>query len=86
MKRLLKCGLRVECIVDYLTDEIDQQHREMEDIERHIRDMENDIVKLNALLYKQTSTGMFLEQTNILSENDFVKGLRVSYTKVEIGL
>ncbi|XP_025098485.1 coiled-coil domain-containing protein 40-like isoform X2 [Pomacea canaliculata] len=57
-------------------NEIDQQHREMEDIERHIRDMENDIVKLNALLYKQTSTGMFLEQTNILSENDFVKGLR----------
>ena len=60
-----------------LLDEIDGQRREMYDIERTIRNMQNDVVKLNTLLHKQRNLETVLEQTNILTENDFIAGLKV---------
>lgn len=49
----------------------------MYDIERTIRNMQNDVVKLNTLLHKQRNLETVLEQTNILTENDFIAGLKV---------
>lgn len=59
------------------TDDIDQQHREMCDIERNVRNMRNDIIKLNTLLHKEKNMGDSLEQGNALLENDFVSKLKV---------
>ena len=60
-------------------DEIDGQRREMYDIERVIRNMQNGVIKLNTLLHQQQKTESELDQTNILTENDFIAGLRVSF-------
>ena len=49
----------------------------MYDIERTIRNMQNDVVKLNTLLHQQRNLETVLEQTNILTENDFIAGLKV---------
>ncbi|GFO16023.1 coiled-coil domain-containing protein 40 [Plakobranchus ocellatus] len=57
-------------------NEIDQQHREMCDIERNVRNMRNDIIKINTLLHKEKNVGEQLEQGNILMENAFVAGLK----------
>lgn len=57
-------------------NEIDQQRREMYDIERTIRNMQNDVIKLNTLLHQQRHMETSLEQTNILSEFDFISGLK----------
>ncbi|XP_067914336.1 coiled-coil domain-containing protein 40 [Heterodontus francisci] len=46
------------------------------DIERHIRAMSNDMVKLNGLLTKNTSMKDSLEQMNVLKENEFVTALK----------
>ncbi|KAK3796467.1 hypothetical protein RRG08_009244 [Elysia crispata] len=57
-------------------NDIDQQHREMCDIERNVRNMRNDIIKLNTLLHKEKNVGEQLEQGNVLMENAFVAGLK----------
>ncbi|XP_055874600.1 coiled-coil domain-containing protein 40-like [Biomphalaria glabrata] len=56
--------------------EIEQQHREMCEIERSVRNMRNDIIKLNDLLHKEKCAGEELEQGNILMENAFIAGLQ----------
>ncbi|KAH9504072.1 Coiled-coil domain-containing protein 40 [Bulinus truncatus] len=56
--------------------EIEHQHREMCDIERSVRNMRNDIIKLNGLLHKEKCVGEELEQGNILMENAFIAGLQ----------
>lgn len=61
-----------------LSAEIEQQHREMCEIERSVRNMRNDIIKLNDLLHKEKCAGEELEQGNILMENAFIAGLQVS--------
>jgi hypothetical protein len=37
-----------------------------------------DLERLNKLIYKETSTKTTLERNNLLSENDFVRELKVS--------
>ena len=46
------------------------------DIERNVRNMRNDIIKLNTLLHKEKKMGDELEQGNILMENAFISGLK----------
>ena len=59
-------------------DEIDLQHDETADIERNIRNMHNDMLKLNMLLHKEKGTQHNLQQGNILMENDFIGSLKVN--------
>lgn len=65
----------------FFLDEIDQQRREMYDIERIIRNMQNDVLKLNTLLHQQKNMETSLEASNILFENDFIGGLKVSFKR-----
>ncbi|CAL1527056.1 unnamed protein product [Lymnaea stagnalis] len=57
-------------------NEIEQQQHAMCEIERNVRNMRNDIIKLNSLLHKEKCVGEELEQGNILMENAFVAGLQ----------
>lgn len=59
-------------------NDIDQQHREMCDIERNVRNMRNDIIKLNTLLHKEKNMGKELEEGNVLMENAFISNLKDS--------
>lgn len=61
-----------------ITDEIESQNREVYDIERNVRNMQNDVLKLNTLLHKETGTQNNLQQETILLEGDFVASLKVS--------
>ncbi len=57
---------------------INRQNLEMADIERSIRHMQNDMIKLNKLIHKEKGIQMDLSQNNVLMENDFVGSLKVS--------
>jgi hypothetical protein len=59
--------------------EIDHERRETYDIERGIRVMQNDMLKLNQLMHKQSGTHHELRQDNILLENDFISALKVCF-------
>ena len=59
------------------TDEIDREKLETSDIERNIRNLQNDMLKLNMLLHKERGTQHELYQSNVLMENDFVGSLKV---------
>uniref|UniRef100_UPI00398EA058 coiled-coil domain-containing protein 40 isoform X2 n=1 Tax=Pristiophorus japonicus TaxID=55135 RepID=UPI00398EA058 len=55
---------------------IQQQLKGRKDIERHVRALSNDMVKLNMLLTKNTSVKDSLENNNVLMENEFVNALK----------
>ncbi|XP_064620964.1 coiled-coil domain-containing protein 40-like isoform X2 [Lineus longissimus] len=61
--------IRIEC-------EIDSQRNEMACIERNIRNMQNDMLKLNMLLHKEAGVNHDLQQENILTETDFIQSLK----------
>ena len=48
--------------------------------------MENDMIKLNILLHKERGTEHELEQGNVLMENEFIGGLRVSTSYLQLQL
>ncbi|XP_046379305.2 coiled-coil domain-containing protein 40-like isoform X2 [Haliotis rufescens] len=56
--------------------DIDQQRRETYDIDRHIRNMQNDMIKLNTLLHREKGYEVELEQGTSLLENDFIANLK----------
>ena len=70
----------------------DIQHHlsEMKDIERNIRNMQNEMTKLNTLITKEKGLKDNLEQSNILAEDEFIRTLKVRnyylVLVVEIGL
>ncbi|XP_060084117.1 coiled-coil domain-containing protein 40-like [Ylistrum balloti] len=55
---------------------IDEERRETYDIERNITNMQNDMLKLNQLLHKETNIQTNLQQDNILLEQDFIRALK----------
>ncbi|XP_069123768.1 coiled-coil domain-containing protein 40-like [Argopecten irradians] len=55
---------------------IDEERRETYDIERNITNMQNDMIKLNQLLHKETNIQTNLQQDNILLEQDFIRALK----------
>lgn len=63
----------------YLFNLGDIQHHlsEMKDIERSIRNMQNEMTKLNTLITKEKGMKDSLEQSNILMEDEFIRTLRV---------
>jgi len=56
--------------------EIESHKNEMRDSERNIRNMQNDMTKLNLLINKESGMKEFLQQNNILMENDFIQTLK----------
>lgn len=46
-------------------------------IERSIRNMQNEMLKLNMLITKERGMSEDLQQNNVLQENEFMIGLRV---------
>ena len=59
------------------TGEINRQNLETADIERNIRHMQNDMIKLNKLIHKEKGTQEGLTQNNILMESNFIGSLKV---------
>ncbi|KAJ1129046.1 hypothetical protein NDU88_007417 [Pleurodeles waltl] len=57
-------------------NEIQQEKTEQKDIEHHMKNLSNDLVKLNMLLNKNISAKEQLEQNNLLMESDFMRALR----------
>ncbi|OCT60402.1 coiled-coil domain-containing protein 40 [Xenopus laevis] len=57
-------------------NEIEQEKNEQKDIEHHMRDLKNDMVRLNMLLSKNSSTKEQLQQNNQLMESEFMRSLR----------
>lgn len=50
----------------------------MQDIERNIRSMQNDMTKLNTLITKESGLRQALQQGTVLMESDFIQALKVS--------
>ncbi|KFP89550.1 Coiled-coil domain-containing protein 40, partial [Apaloderma vittatum] len=48
------------------------------DIERHMRNMSNDLIKLNVLINKKNSSFEELQYGNIITENEFIRSLKVA--------
>lgn len=66
------------CKCEISSGDISRQHLEISDIERNIRHMQNDMIKLNKLIHKERGIQMDLSQSNVLMENDFIGSLKVS--------
>ncbi|XP_066468954.1 coiled-coil domain-containing protein 40 [Tiliqua scincoides] len=59
-------------------NEIQQEKNELKDIERHMKNMANDLEKLHILINKNSATSEDLQQGNTIMENEFVRSLKVS--------
>ncbi|NWI09138.1 CCD40 protein, partial [Crypturellus soui] len=59
-------------------NEIQQETKEQKDIERHMRNMSNDLIKLNMLINKNSSSFEELHYGNIITENEFVRSLKAA--------
>ncbi|KAF7236894.1 Coiled-coil domain-containing protein 40 [Varanus komodoensis] len=59
-------------------NEIQQEKNELKDIERHMKNMANDLVKLHLLINKNSENSAELQQGNTIMENEFVRSLKVS--------
>ena len=53
----------------------------MADVEKQLRHMQHDMLKLNTLLFREKGAEEMIERDNILIESDFVLSLRVSGIK-----
>lgn len=61
-----------------LADKIEHEKREQKMVSRHMRDLDNDLSKLNMLLDKNRCSSELLEQNNAVAETEFVRTLKVS--------
>ncbi|NWI27846.1 CCD40 protein, partial [Sula dactylatra] len=59
-------------------NEIQQVTKEQRDIERHMRNMSNDLIKLNVLINKNNSSFEELQHGNVITENEFVRSLKAA--------
>ncbi|XP_074870242.1 coiled-coil domain-containing protein 40 [Carettochelys insculpta] len=57
-------------------NEIQQEKNEQKDIERHMRNMANDLTKLNMLINKNSHNWEELQHGNTIMENEFVRSLK----------
>ncbi|KGL85462.1 Coiled-coil domain-containing protein 40, partial [Tinamus guttatus] len=55
-----------------------QETKEQKDIERHMRNMSNDLIKLNMLINKNSNSFEELHYGNIITENEFVRSLKAA--------
>ncbi|XP_055097466.1 coiled-coil domain-containing protein 40 isoform X1 [Symphalangus syndactylus] len=57
---------------------IEQEKKEQKEIEHHMKDLDNDLKKLNVLMSKNRCSSEELEQNNRVTENEFVRSLKAS--------
>uniref|UniRef100_A0A8C3SSG8 Coiled-coil domain containing 40 n=1 Tax=Chelydra serpentina TaxID=8475 RepID=A0A8C3SSG8_CHESE len=58
--------------------EIQQEKNEQKDTERHMRNMANDLMKLNMLINKNSHNSEELQHGNTIMENEFVRSLKAA--------
>ncbi|XP_030818015.1 coiled-coil domain-containing protein 40 [Camarhynchus parvulus] len=61
-----------------LENEIQQEIKEQKDVERHMKNMSNDLIKLNTLISKNNSSVENLQSGRIVTENEFVQSLKAA--------
>ncbi|XP_057895008.1 coiled-coil domain-containing protein 40 isoform X1 [Melospiza georgiana] len=61
-----------------LDNEIQQEMKEQKDVERHMKNMSNDLIKLNTLINKNNSSVENLQNGRIVTENEFVQSLKAA--------
>ncbi|NXD41772.1 CCD40 protein, partial [Copsychus sechellarum] len=59
-------------------NEIQQEIKEQKDVERHMKNMSNDLIKLNMLINKNKSSVEELQNGRIVTENEFVQSLKAA--------
>ncbi|KAG6936860.1 coiled-coil domain containing 40, partial [Chelydra serpentina] len=59
-------------------NEIQQEKNEQKDTERHMRNMANDLMKLNMLINKNSHNSEELQHGNTIMENEFVRSLKAA--------
>lgn len=59
------------------TDKINQEKKEQKQIERHMKDLDNDLKKLNLLMNQNRCSSEELQQDNLATEGEFVRSLKV---------
>uniref|UniRef100_A0A2K6FWH2 Coiled-coil domain 40 molecular ruler complex subunit n=1 Tax=Propithecus coquereli TaxID=379532 RepID=A0A2K6FWH2_PROCO len=59
-------------------NKIEQERREQKEIERHMRDLDNDLRKLNVLVCKSRGSSEQLQQDNLATEGEFVRTLKAA--------
>ena len=57
-------------------DAIDKENSETAAIEKNIRNLRNDMLKLNQMLFEENGAFESLEKDNILTENEFMGKLK----------
>uniref|UniRef100_A0A8C6V5H0 Coiled-coil domain 40 molecular ruler complex subunit n=1 Tax=Naja naja TaxID=35670 RepID=A0A8C6V5H0_NAJNA len=61
-----------------IENDIQQEKNELKDIERHMKNMSNDLVKLHLLINKNSENSNELQQGNTIMENEFMRSLKIS--------
>lgn len=85
-----QCGFVFHCSNIFITntiifaDEIEQEKNEQKDIEHHMKNLKNDMLRLNMLLSKKSSFKEQLQQHNQLMESEFMRALRVSTSRSKL--
>ncbi|NXY38218.1 CCD40 protein, partial [Pomatorhinus ruficollis] len=59
-------------------DEIQQEIKEQKDVERHMKNMSNDLIKLNTLINKNNSSIEELQNGKMVTENEFLQSLKAA--------
>ncbi|NXN97360.1 CCD40 protein, partial [Rhinopomastus cyanomelas] len=59
-----------------MENEIKQEMKEQKDLDRHMRNMSTDLVKLNVLINKNNSSFQELRCGNVITENEFICALK----------
>ncbi|NXI10410.1 CCD40 protein, partial [Irena cyanogastra] len=59
-------------------NEIQQEIKEQKDVEQHMKNMSNDLIKLNMLINKNNSSVEDLQNGRIVTENEFVQSLKAA--------
>ncbi|XP_008053386.1 coiled-coil domain-containing protein 40 [Carlito syrichta] len=61
-----------------IESKIDQEKKEQKEIERHTKELDNDLKKLNVLINRNRCSSEELQQDNLVTENTFVRSLKAS--------
>ncbi|XP_041491843.1 coiled-coil domain-containing protein 40 isoform X1 [Microtus oregoni] len=59
-----------------LENKIEQEKKEQKEIHRHMKDLNNDLTKLNMLMDKNRCDSEQLQQSNLVAETEFVRTLK----------
>ncbi|XP_052613654.1 coiled-coil domain-containing protein 40 isoform X2 [Peromyscus californicus insignis] len=59
-------------------NKIEQEKREQKEIHRHMKDLDNDLTKLNLLMDKNRCNSDQLQQSNLVAETEFVRTLKAA--------